>query len=148
MIKTKQKKKIQPQNLKSKNIIKKITKKEPKIRPISKSNSNSINSSLNKRNKSSKKTKSKKTSKSKENSKSKEESKKEKQITINNDLIKRQYKILKDFLTPILKEENARQLVSCYKKTIAKSNTPVSIRNNHYSLNNRAILDYSFVNEK
>ena len=145
MIKTKQKKKSQPKNLKTKNIIKKITKKEPKIKPINKSNSNSINSSLNKSNKSSKNTKSKK--KSKDSSKSKEDSKKEKQITIDNDLIKKQYKIIKDFLTPILKEENARQLVSCYKKKIAKSKNPLSRRNRHSSLNSRAILDYSFVNE-
>ena len=115
-----------------------------KIKPTSKSNTNSNESSLSK---SYKKLKSKKINKSKDNSKSKENSEKEKQIKIDNELIKKQYKIIKDFLTPILKEENARQLVSCYEKKMDKEKKKISKKNKNSSLNNRTILDYSFVNE-
>ena len=99
------------------------------------SNNSSINTSY-----------SKKIQKSKRNSRN--NSRKGKQMKIDNDLFKNQSKIIKDFLTPILKEENARQLVLFYSKKMNLSKNPSSKRNRNCSLNNRSILDYSFVNEK
>lgn len=128
-----------------KNVKNKLSDKNvSKIKPKSRSNTNSNESSLSK---SYKKLKSKRKNKSKDNSGSKESTEKEKQIKIDNELIKKQYKIIKEFLTPILKEENARQLVSCYTKKIEKEKKKISKKNNNSSLNNRTILDYSFVNE-
>ena len=107
---------------------------------------NNSNSSLNKNNiiKSNKKSKKSKQSKDKSKSKSRSKDGKEK---IDEDLIKRQYKIIKDFLQPILKEENARQLVSCYTRKMVDEKSPISKRKKHGSLKNRAILDYSFVTD-
>ena len=137
--KQKQKQKIPPKNLKSKSIEKNTSKKKLTNKSDTNSNSSSIDKSL-------KKSKSKKKSHSKDNSKSKEEP--EKQINIDNELIKKQYKIVKDFLTPILKEENARQLVLCYSKKIEKEKNQKDKKNNKISsLNTRTILDYSFVNK-
>ena len=72
---------------------------------------------------------------------------KKEKIEINNELIRKQYKIIKDFLTPILKEENARQLISCYSKKVKKDKSTLLKRNKKSSLKNRALLDYSFLNE-
>ena len=83
-------------------------------------------------------------SKTKFKSKKKQE---EKEIKIDNSLIKKQYKIIKEFLTPILKEEIARQLVSCYNKKISNEKSPILKRRKHCSLDKRAILDYSFLSE-
>ena len=136
--KQKPKQKKPPKNIKDKNIEKKNTIKESKIKSSNKINTNSNDTSINQ---SYSKIKSK--SKNKEKSKKEEDSKS--QIKKDDDLIKKQYKIIKDFLTPILKEENARQLVSCYSKQIVKEKNPVLKTNKNSSLKKRAILDYSFV---
>ena len=53
------------------------------------------------------------------------------------------YKLLKDFLNPIMKEENKRQLLVCYKKNSLKAlNYSKSIKKNEKE---KGILDYSFV---
>ena len=102
---------------------------------LNKSNSSSFNLSMNKssfRNSSNRSNpnknniiknnkKSKNNIQNKDKSKSKSKSRDSKSTKNDNDLIKKQYKIIKDFLQPIIKEENARQLVSCYtKKNIVK----------------------------
>ena len=141
--------KSKPKN-KTKNVKTKITKKVNSQKKSQADSMNKLNTSINNVsiNKSYIRKKSKIINKSKENSKSKEDSiKKEKKIQISNELIKKQYKIIKDFLTPILKEENARQLVSCYTKKITKKKSPILARNKNSSLNKRALLDYSFVND-
>jgi len=97
------------------------------------SNSSSNNSSLSK-NKSSKQ-------KEKENSESKN---KESEKKINKELIKEQYKIIKDFLIPILKEQNAKELVACYDK-MKKDKKKIMTKNKIVSLRNKPILEYSFV---
>ena len=56
------------------------------------------------------------------------------------------YKLLKDFLTPILKEENKRQLLVCYKKKSLKiENFSKSIKKNEKE---KGILEYSFVTDR
>ena len=140
MLKTKEN--IKKGTNKNKNVSNKTKIKEGK-QSAEKINTGSNNSSVNS---SFSKMKDKIKNKSKRNSKS-NYSKKDKQLKINSDLIKNQYKIIKDFLTPILKEENARQLVLCYSKKMKNSQKPSFIRDRNCSLNNRSILDYSFVNE-
>ena len=125
---------------------------------LNKSNNSSINISMNKsylRNSSNRSTinkheiikSNKKSNKkqSKDKSKSKSISKDGKETKIDDELIKKQYKIIKDFLQPIIKEENARQLVSCYTKIMRVEKNPITKKKKHSSLSNRSILDYSFV---
>ena len=67
-------------------------------------------------------------SKNKESNKSINiESKINKEKIINNELVKQQYKIIKDFLIPILKEQNAKELVSCYNK-MTKNKKKINIK--------------------
>ena len=82
----------------------------------------------------------------KEKSRIEDKKEQEKEKIIDNELVKKQYKIIKDFLIPILKEQNAKELVSYYnkmtkdKKKLKKSKTT--------SLKNKPILEYSFVTGK
>ena len=56
------------------------------------------------------------------------------------------YKLLKDFLNPIIKEENKRQLLQYYKKNSLKiKNYSKSIKKNEKE---KGILDYSFVTDR
>ena len=71
---------------------------------------------------------------------------KEKTKTIDNELVKQQYKIIKDFLIPILKEQNAKELVACYNKMNKDKKSNISKKTN-VSLKNKPILEYSFVND-
>ena len=126
---------------------------------LNKSNSSSFNLSMNKssfRNSSNRSNpnknniiknnkKSKNNIQNKDKSKSKSKSRDSKSTKNDNDLIKKQYKIIKDFLQPIIKEENARQLVSCYTKKMSVEKSPILKRKKYLSMNNRSILDYSFV---
>ena len=66
--------------------------------------------------------------------------------TIDNELVKQQYKIIKDFLIPILKEQNAKELVSCYNKMTKDKNKLIS-KNTNVSLKNKPILEYSFISD-
>ena len=140
MIQSKIRPKNTSQNIKNKKNVQKISNNNIKRKSAKKrTNTSSNNSSINKSNNN--------IIKNKETPIIQEEIKKDKQIKIDNDLIKKQYKIIKDFLTPILKEENARQLVSIYDKRMGKEKNPVK-RNKRSSMKNRGILDYSFMNEK
>ena len=68
---------------------------------------------------------------------------KRKDLKQNNDDNNNKYKLLRDFLNPIIKEERIRQILSYYKR-ISKQNKYSS-----YSLrktkSNKTILDYSFI---
>ena len=56
------------------------------------------------------------------------------------------YKLLKDFLNPIIKEENKRQLLMCYKKHSLKiQNYSKSIKKNEKE---KGILDYKFATDR
>ena len=66
--------------------------------------------------------------------------------TIDNELVKQQYKIIKDFLIPILKEQNAKELVACYNRMTKDKKNIISKKTN-VSLKNKPILEYSFVND-
>ena len=114
-----------------------ITKTTSKSILSNKSNSSSNNSSISKNKKSNKKEKEKKISE--------QEIKEEKKI--DEELIKQQYKIIKDFLIPILKDQNAKELVSCYNK-MAKVEKKLKTKNKVISLRNKPILEYSFVTGK
>ena len=152
-------KNVNKNNDKKMKIKAKLPLEELKNNLLNKSNNSSFNLSMNKssfRNSSNRSTKnknnivqsnkkSKKVTQSKDKSKSKSKSKDGKDIKIDNELIKKQYKIIKDFLQPIIKEENARQLVTCYTKKMNGEKNPITKRKKHCSLNNRSILDYSFV---
>lgn len=96
------------------------------------SNTSSSNSSLSKNKK----------TQNKENKNIEQEIKKEK--SIDEELIKQQSKILKDFLTPILKEQTAKELVSVYNK-MEKYEKKLNKKNKFTSLKNKPILEYSFV---
>ena len=86
-------------------------------------------------------------SKNKESNKSINiESKINKEKIINNELVKQQYKIIKDFLIPILKEQNAKELVSCYNK-MTKNKKKLISKNKTTSLRNKPILEYSFISD-
>ena len=142
-------------NVKKMKIKKKLPLEDLKNNLLNKSNNSSINISMNKSylrnssNRSNNIIKSNKQSKKnlhiKDKSKSKSKSKDSKDIKIDNELIKKQYKIIKDFLQPIIKEENARQLVSYYTKKMSSEKSPIEKTKKYSSLNNRPILDYSFV---
>ena len=98
-----------------------------------KSNSHSNNSSL--------------SQKKEKNDIKKIESEIKKERKIDEELIKQQYKIIKDFLIPILKEQNAKELVSCYNK-MSKVEKKLMKKNKTISLRNKPILEYSFVSGK
>ena len=154
--------KTKAKNEKKKNVKKmKIKKKLPledlKNNLLNKSNNSSFNISMNKSYlrhssnrsnniiKNNQKSKKNIHNKDKSKSKSKSKSKDSKEIKIDNELVKKQYKIIKDFLQPIIKEENARQLVSFYINKMSAEKSPITKKKKHSSLNNRPILDYSFV---
>ena len=99
------------------------------------SNSSSNNSSISKNRK----------SKKKEKKNIQPEIKKEKKI--DEELIRQQYKIIKEFLIPILKEQNAKELVSCYNK-MEKVKKKLKAKDKVVSLRNKPILEYSFVTGK
>ena len=110
-----------------------MMKKTNKSKKANKSNSSSNNSSL---------------SKKKEKSDIKIiESEIKKERKIDEELIKQQYKIIKDFLIPILKEQNAKELISCYNK-MTKVEKKLLKKNRTISLRNKPILEYSFVSGK
>ena len=114
-----------------------ITKTTSKSITSNKSNSSSNNSSINKS----------KISKKKEKEKKVNEPKIKEEKKIDEELIKQQYKIIKDFLIPILKEQNAKELVSCYNK-MAKVEKKFKTKSKVISLRNKPILEYSFVTGK
>ena len=121
---------------------------EARIKSINKTNTSSENSSMNRSEYKIKKIK--ENLKFREEKEKEKQEKQEKQMKDENDLIKKQYKIIKDFLTPILKEENARQLVSIYTQKMLEDQKPKLKKNNNnnVSLKNKGILDYSFVSGK
>ena len=114
-----------------------ITKTTSKSITSNRSNSSSNNSSINKS----------KISKKKEKEKKVNEPKIKEEKKIDEELIKQQYKIIKDFLIPILKEQNAKELVSCYNK-MAKVEKKFKTKSKVISLRNKPILEYSFVTGK
>ena len=116
---------------------KELNENKMKINTINKSTKANISSSSSNNSSISKK---KKTKKIKE-----PEIKKEKKF--DEELIKKQYKIIKDFLIPILKEQNAKELVSCYNK-MTKDEKKLMSKNKSTSLRNKPILEYSFVTGK
>ena len=75
-------------------------------------------------------------------------SQRKEQQSIYNELLKDQFKKIKEFLTPILKEENAKQLISLYNKKENSRKKQISVSSVKNKPNTvSAILDYSFVNE-
>ena len=74
---------------------------------------------------------------------------KKEQQSYDAELLKVQFKKIKEFLTPILKEENAKQLISLYNKKENKKKKQLSVSSIKNKPNNiSAILDYSFVHEE
>ena len=74
---------------------------------------------------------------------------KKEQQSIYAELLKDQFKKIKEFLTPILKEENAKQLISLYNKKENNKKKQLSVSQIKNKPNNiSAILDYSFVHEE
>ena len=96
----------------------KIRKDSKKNQVMGKTTSKSNRSNQNSNNTSINKSINNKLSNNKENI----EEEKEIEPKINKELINQQYNIIKDFLIPILKEENAKHLVSYYNKMTKVNN--------------------------
>ena len=118
----------------------KIRKDSKKNQVMGKTTSKSNRSNPNSNNTSMNKSINNKLSNKKENI----EEEKEIEPKINKELINQQYKIIKDFLIPILKEENAKHLVSYYNK-MTKVNNNLLKKKKFASLKKRSILEYSFI---
>ena len=114
---------------------KNIMKTTSKTLKTNLSNSSSNNSSKNKK------------IKTKKKEKINNELDKKKEKKYDEELIKQQYKIIKDFLIPILKEQSAKELISCYNN-MEKFEKRLMTKNRTISLRNKPILEYSFVTGK
>ena len=67
-------------------------------------------------------------------------------INNDNDIKNSKYKILKDFFTPILREENIRQFLYSYNKKYLKSKNYIKSLNKNKKT--KGILEYSFIIDK
>ena len=138
-----------PKNPKNKNAKLKKTKKEVNLKVnnskelIGKTNTKTINSNISNSNSNNSSLSKNKSFKKKEKEKT-EQKNKNPEKKINKELIKEQYKKIKDFLIPIIKEQNAKELVACYDK-MKKDKKKFVTKNKIVSLRNKPILEYSFV---